>query len=147
MIGVVIVTHCRLAQELVDTAKMIVGDLPQVEAVCLDPGAGPEEARRDIEKAIAKVDDGDGVLILTDMFGGTPSNLSLSFLADDKREVLTGVNLPMLLKLGVGREGKSLREVARFIKEYGQKNISLATEVLAKRVERKEDAGNPGPGR
>src|SRR3990172_3990195 len=101
MIGVVVVTHCRLAQEFVDTARFIVGELPQVEAVCLDPRAGPEEARAEIEKAIGRVDNGDGVLILTDMFGGTPSNLSLSFLGDGEREVLTGVNLPMLLKLGV----------------------------------------------
>ncbi len=136
MIGVVVVTHCRLAQEFVDTAKLIVGELPQVEAVCLDPTAGTEAARADIERAIERVDDGSGVLILTDMFGGTPSNLCLSFLGNDKREVLTGVNLPMLLKLGVGRQGMSLEETARFIKEYGQKNISLASEILTRRVEK-----------
>lgn|SRR3972149_1376988 len=133
MIGVIVVSHCRLAQEFVEVAKLIVGELPQVEAVCLDPALPSEAARAEIEKAIQRVDNGDGVLILTDMFGGTPSNLSLSFLAEEKREVLTGVNLPMILKLGVGREGKSLKETARFIKEYGQRNISLASEILTRK--------------
>ena len=89
-----------------------------------------EQMRSRIQAAIRKVDQGEGVLILTDMFGGTPSNVALSFLTDHRVEVVTGVNLPMLIKLGSLQDEKPLDELAGFIKEYGQRNISVASEVL-----------------
>ena len=100
MIGVVVVTHCHLAEELICAARLVVGeDLKQFQAVSVDPKDGSDQIREKIVAAIRKVDTGQGVLILTDMYGGTPSNISLSFLEEKKIEVITGVNLPMLLKL------------------------------------------------
>ena len=85
---------------------------------------------KEVEKAIKDVDEGDGVILFTDMFGGTPSNLGLSFLDEGKTEVIGGVNLPMVIKASMSREGKTLKELASFIKEYGQNSISLASEIL-----------------
>jgi PTS system mannose-specific IIA component len=116
MIGIVIVTHCNLGQELIRSAEFIVGRLGQVKSVSLNPEDQVEALRGKIAKAIEKVDIGDGVIILTDMFGGTPSNISLTFLADEKVEVVTGANLPMLISLASKREEKSLNKVAREIK-------------------------------
>src|SRR3954470_9744852 len=99
MIGVVVVTHGQLATELVNSAETIVGELPRFAAVSIGWHEDTEDARTEIEQAITRVDDGNGVLILTDMFGGTPSNLAMTFLAEGRVEVLTGVNLPMLIKL------------------------------------------------
>ena len=99
MVGVVIVTHGNMAMELIKTADFIVGRVESITGLCVDPQASSETIRQDIEQAISNVDQGAGVLILTDMFGGTPSNISLSFLESGKIEVLSGVNLPMLLKL------------------------------------------------
>ena len=97
MVGVVVVTHCHLAEELIAAAKLVVGEeLKQFQPVSIDPKEGSEEIREKIIAAIRKVDKGQGVLILTDMYGGTPSNISLSFLEEKKIEVITGVNLPML---------------------------------------------------
>jgi mannose PTS system EIIA component len=139
MIGVVIVTHCRLAEELICAAQLVVGEeLKQFQAVSVEPRDGSEAIREKILAVIRKVDSGKGVLILTDMYGGTPSNISLSFLEDKKIEVITGVNLPMLLKLATYQENFDLEELAAFITDYGQKNINLASEVLKKRVDRKK---------
>ena len=139
MIGVVIVTHCHLAEELICAAQLVVGEeLKQFQAVSVEPKDGSEEIREKILAAIRKVDGGQGVLILTDMYGGTPSNISLSFLEDKKVEVITGVNLPMLLKLATYQENFDLEQLAAFITDYGQKNINLASEVLKKRVDRKK---------
>jgi len=139
MIGVVIVTHCHLAEELICAAQLVVGeDLKQFQAVSVEPKDGSEAIREKILTAIRKVDSGKGVLILTDMYGGTPSNISLSFLEDKKIEVITGVNLPMLLKLATYQENFDLEQLAGFITDYGQKNINLASEVLKKRVDRKK---------
>ena len=99
MVGVVVVTHCRLAEELIAAAELIVGRLKGFAGISIDPGHNPDEIRERIVAAIRKVDKGSGVLILTDLFGGTPSTISFSFLQDDRIEVVTGVNLPMLLKL------------------------------------------------
>ena len=140
MIGVVIVTHCRLAEELIAAAKLVVGEeLKQFQPVSIGPSEGTEDIREKIIGAIRKVDEGQGVLILTDMYGGTPSNISLSFLEDKKIEVITGVNLPMLLKLATHPNEMDLEKLAVFITEYGQRNINLASEVLKKRVEKKKD--------
>jgi mannose PTS system EIIA component len=140
MIGVVIVTHCRLAEELIAAARLVVGEeLKQFQAVSIGPSEGTEDIREKIIGAIRKVDEGQGVLILTDMYGGTPSNISLSFLEDKKIEVITGVNLPMLLKLATHPNEMDLEKLALYITEYGQRNINLASEVLKKRVEKKKD--------
>jgi PTS system mannose-specific IIA component len=133
MVGVVLVTHPHLGEEFIRSAEMICGKMPRVLTVSIDTRKEVEELRRGIAEAIKKVDDGDGVLILTDMFGGTPSNMSLAFLQEDRVEVLTGLNLPMMIKLSNCREGRPLKELARMIKEAGQKNINLASEILQKR--------------
>jgi PTS system mannose-specific IIA component len=139
MVGVVVVTHCHLAEELISAAKLVVGEnLKQFQAVSVDPKEGSEEIREKIVSAIRKVDEGQGVLILTDMYGGTPSNISLSFLEEKKIEVITGVNLPMLLKLATYANDMNLEELASFITDYGQKNINLASDVLKKRADKKK---------
>ena len=139
MVGVVIVTHCHLAEELIAAAKLVVGEeLKQFLPVSIDPKAGSEEIREKIIAAIRKVEEGQGVLILTDMYGGTPSNISLSFLEEKRVEVITGVNLPMLLKLATYKNEMDLEQLAVFITDYGQRNINLASEVLKKKVEKKK---------
>jgi PTS system mannose-specific IIA component len=139
MIGVVIVTHCRLAEELIAAARLVVGEeLKQFQPVSIGPTEGTEDIREKIIGAIRKVDEGQGVLILTDMYGGTPSNISLSFLEEKKIEVITGVNLPMLLKLATHPNDMDLEKLAVFITDYGQRNINLASDVLKKRVEKKK---------
>ncbi len=134
MIGIVIVTHCNLGLELIRSAEFIVGKFGKARAVSLNPEDQVEALRGKIAEAIEKMDTGDGVILLTDMFGGTPSNISLSFLAEGKVEVVTGVNLPMLIGLASKREGKSLNEVAREIKDYGLRSIALAGEILKKEI-------------
>jgi mannose PTS system EIIA component len=111
-----------------------VGSLAQVKAISLNPEDQAEALREKIAFAVEQVDTGEGVILLTDMFGGTPSNISLSFLADGKVEVVTGVNLPMLVGLTSKREGKTLNQAAREIKEYGLRSIALAGEILKKGV-------------
>ena len=139
MVGVVVVTHCHLAEELIAAAELVVGeDLKQFQPVSIDPKEGSEEIREKIISAIRRVDEGKGVLILTDMYGGTPSNISLSFLEEKKIEVITGVNLPMLLKLATYQDDMDLEALAVFITDYGQRNINLASEVLKKRVDKRK---------
>ena len=130
MIGVVIVTHSALADEFLMATQQIVGTVEGIEPISIDPSDPIEEVEKRIKKGIKKVDMGKGVLILTDMFGGTPSNISLSFQERGKVEIVTGLNLPMLIKLSTLREEKSLDDLASFIKSYGQKNIHLASEIL-----------------
>ena len=131
MIGIVVVTHCNLANALLETAKIIVGEIKQTAVVSQQPKDGPEIISKNIAKAIENVDTGNGVLILTDMFGGTPSNISLTFLDQKKVEVITGVNLPMLIKLStIQEQNADLHEIAQIILEYGKKNISMASEIL-----------------
>jgi PTS system mannose-specific IIA component len=134
MIGIVIVTHCNLGLELIRSAEFIVGSLGKAKAVSLNPEDQVETLRGKIAEAIEKMDTGNGVILFTDMFGGTPSNISLSFLAEGKVEVVTGVNLPMLVGLASKREGKSLNQVAREIKDYGLRSIALAGEILKKEI-------------
>ena len=134
MIGVLITTHGKLGSELIKAAELIRGNLKGIIHVSVDQAKGGEDLKKEISTAIKKLDQGRGVLILTDLFGGTPSNISLSFLKEGKVEVITGVNLPMLLKLPDIREGMSLKEFAQYIKDYGVKNISLASEILSKKV-------------
>jgi PTS system mannose-specific IIA component len=127
---VVVVTHGQLATELVNAAETIVGDLPRFAAVSIGWHDAVELAREEIAQAVARVDSGTGVVVLTDMFGGTPSNLAITFLAEGRVEVVTGVNLPMLLKLASTREVADLREVARHIREDGRTGIWVASDLL-----------------
>jgi len=129
-VGVVIVTHYRLGEEFLQALRLIVPDAPPFYAVSIDPHQSVEEMRGAIAEALRTAEKGEGVLILTDMFGGTPSNISLSFLKEHRVEVVTGANLPMLIKLATLSEKKSLEELAPFIKNYGQRNISVASELL-----------------
>jgi mannose PTS system EIIA component len=130
MIGLVVVAHFNLAREMVAATELIVGKQDQFGYVDIFPTDDVDRVKDKVVQALKDVDGGEGILILTDMFGGTPSNISLSFLEEDKVEVVAGVNLPMLIKLISYREGKSLGELSHFIAQYGQKNIYLATDVL-----------------
>jgi mannose PTS system EIIA component len=134
MIGVLITAHGNLGSELIKAAELIKGPINGLLHVSIDQTKGVEDLKKEIGNAIKKLDKGKGVLILTDLFGGTPSNISLSFMKDGKVEVVTGVNLPMLLKLSELKEEMSLKEFACFIKDYGKKNISLASEILEKKA-------------
>ena len=130
MIGVVVVTHGQLAIELVNAAEMIVGDLPQFTAVSIGWHDDVNDAREDISQAIERVRGEAGVLLLTDIFGGTPSNLGMTFLEKDRIEVITGVNLPMLIKLTSLRSSSDLLAVAREMREFGRNAIWVASDLL-----------------
>jgi PTS system mannose-specific IIA component len=136
MVGLVVATHGRLAEEILRTAEGIVGPLEQCEAVAVGAETSMDDARARLAEAVKRVDVGEGVVVLTDMFGGTPANLALTFL-DEKVEVVTGVNLPMILKLATARaESLSLRAAAELLAAYGQKNITLASELLRSRAQK-----------
>jgi PTS system mannose-specific IIA component len=131
MVGILIVTHGRLAQELVETTKIIVGKtVDHVIPISVGWNDDMADIQKTIASAIAKVDQGNGVLILTDMFGGTPSNISLSFLSENA-EIITGVNLPMLIKIVNVGDRYNLKELAHLIHEQGKKSIYLASEILS----------------
>ena len=130
MIGVVVVTHGQLATELVNAAEMIVGDLPQLTAVSIGWHDEANDAREDIARAIERVRGEEGVLLLTDMFGGTPSNLGMTFLEKDGLEVITGVNLPMLIKLASARHSTDLLAVAKEMRDHGRNAIWVASDFL-----------------
>ena len=130
MIGVVVVTHGQLATELVHGAETIVGDLPHVTAVSIGWHEDTQDARDEIAQAISRVTRDHGVLILTDMFGGTPSNLAMTFLAQGSIEVVTGVNLPMLIKLAGVTPQADLLTVAREMREHGRNAIWVASDLL-----------------
>jgi PTS system mannose-specific IIA component len=130
MIGVVVVTHGQLATELLNAAETIVGDLPRFTAVSIGWHEDTQDARDEIAAAIARVQQGQGVLILTDMFGGTPANLAMTFLGQQDVEVLTGVNLPMLIKLAGQKQQDSLLAVAREMREHGRNAIWVASDLL-----------------
>jgi len=131
MIGGLIVTHGRLAIELLNAAEMIVGEVHHITAVSLGWHDDVDMATGMIQKALERVKGPDGVLILTDMFGGTPTNISSTFLDQDKVEVVTGVNLPMLIKLAQIGEGRTLAAAAKIVKEQGQSSIYIASQLLA----------------
>jgi PTS system mannose-specific IIA component len=131
MIGSLIVTHGRLAIELLNAAEAIVGDVQNVVAVSIGWHDDVDIARTMVEKAIQRVDRGGGVLILTDMFGGTPTNIASTFLDDGAIEIVTGVNLPMLIKLTQLTGDVDLASAARSVKENGQSNIHIASELLS----------------
>ena len=130
MIGVIVVTHGQLANELVNAARTIAGELPQFTAVSIGWHDDPSIAREAIAQAIARVQGPKGVLILTDMFGGTPSNLGLTFLEANRVEIITGVNLPMLIKLADLQSSSDLLAVAREMREIGRNAIWVASDLL-----------------
>lgn len=130
MIGVVVLTHGQLAMELLNAAETIVGDLPRFTAVSIGWHEDVRDAREEIAQAIARVDSTDGVLLLTDMFGGTPSNLGITFLEAGRVEIITGVNLPMLIKLASMTERADVTEVARELREHGRNAIWVASDLL-----------------
>ena len=130
MIGVLIVTHQELAQALLSVVDLIMGRQEGMAAVSLDPTLPPETCMEQIKQGLAQVNNSNGVVIFTDMLGGTPSNLSLSFLQEGKVEVVTGVNLPMLMKLAHLRENNNLSEVAAALRDSGRQGITVASEVL-----------------
>lgn len=136
MIGVVIVGHDRLPEEFLQALRGIVGadECAHIHAVGLDPTTtSPEDMRSRIDKALREADQGNGVLIVADMFGGTPSNLAMAFLEEGRVEVVTGVNLPMLVKVARLREELPILETAELARDYGRRNISVASDVLSGR--------------
>lgn len=131
MIGIVIVTHSRLGEALIEAAEFIIGGRSKaLVSVSIDINQSAEKLRKKIDEGIKKVDKKDGVLILTDMFGGTPSNLSYSFLEEGRIEVLSGVNLPILIQAVNTREKLELSKLATSLEKFGKKSISLASGIL-----------------
>jgi PTS system mannose-specific IIA component len=130
MIGILIVTHCDLGAELLNAAEFIVGKVDKADTVAITETSGSEKLRKLIEDKVTALNSGDGVIILTDMFGGTPSNLSLSFLREDQIEVLTGVNLPMIIAIIQNRSDMKLSALAEKAQEAGKGGISLASKLL-----------------
>ena len=130
MIGLVLVTHGRLAEELIAATEHVVGAQRAVRSICIGPDDDMEQRRDDILKAVGDVDDGNGVIVLTDMFGGTPSNLAISIMDRANVEVIAGVNLPMLIKLASVRESEPLATAAISAQDAGRKYISVASALL-----------------
>jgi PTS system mannose-specific IIA component len=131
MIGLVVVTHGRLAEEFLSAAEHVVGPQERIKAVSIGPDDDMEKRRQDILEAATEVEDGDGVIILTDMFGGTPSNLAISVMEKANAEVVAGVNLPMLIKLASVRADGDLKEAVKAAHEAGRKYINVASWVLS----------------
>ena len=131
MIGLVLVTHGRLAEELTGALEHVVGPQTHIASVCIGPDDDMERRRADIMESVAQVDDGDGVVLLTDMFGGTPSNLAISIMEKAKVEVIAGVNLPLLVKLASVRETENLTDAVEAAQKAGRKYINIATQLLA----------------
>ncbi|MCG8504901.1 MAG: PTS sugar transporter subunit IIA [Sphingomonadales bacterium] len=131
MIGMVLVTHGRLAEEFVAATEHVVGEQEALRAICIGPDDDMERRRADIIEAVNQVDQGEGVVVLTDMFGGTPSNLAISVMEKGKIEVIAGINLPMLIKLASVRGAGKLDEAVEAAQEAGRKYINIASHVLA----------------
>ncbi len=130
MIGGVIVSHGKLAEELLNALTIILGEAVNIEALSIGWYSDVEESKKKINESIKRVDQKNGVLIFTDMFGGTPSNLSFSFLKDNQVEIITGINLPMLIKFVSLQRSNNLKDVAKKVVEQGKKNIHLASALL-----------------
>src|SRR5690349_6336015 len=130
MIGLVLVTHGRLTSELIVAMEHVIGPQERIELICIGPDDDMESRRDDIAAAIANVDEGGGVIILTDLFGGTPSNLAISLMKSDEIEVIAGVNLPMLIRLEGARTTMDVRSALAAAREAGRKYISVASELL-----------------
>jgi mannose PTS system EIIA component len=130
MIGLILVTHGRLAQEFLVAMEHVVGKQQNIETIAIGPNDDMEQRRADIAAAISKVDQGKGVIVLTDLFGGTPSNLAISLLEAGRVEVIAGVNLPMLIRLEGARRSMNVREAVAAARDAGQKYISVASDLL-----------------
>jgi PTS system mannose-specific IIA component len=130
MVGIVIVSHGRFAEALISSVQGLIGSLKKIRGVSIWPKENPKEVKERIQKEMAAVDDGDGVLILTDILGGTPMNLTLPLLEGDKVEVVTGVNVPMLVTVSSYRKERSLEEIAALVKKSGRRSIVMAKKVL-----------------
>jgi len=130
MIGLVLVTHGRLAAEFVTAMEHVVGPQTAIEAICIGPDDDMEGRRADIAAAIGAVDDGSGVILLTDLFGGTPSNLAISLMEPGRIEVIAGINLPMLIRLEGARKMMNIKAAIGAARDAGRKYISVASEVL-----------------
>jgi mannose PTS system EIIA component len=130
MIGALVVSHGHLARELVAAAEMIVGEISYIQAVSIGWHDDVNDARKEIEKAIDDVNQGSGIIILTDMFGGTPSNIAFSFHEPGKVDVVTGVNLPMIIKIASQKEGETVETLAKATRDQGQLSISTASDFL-----------------
>lgn len=130
MIGMILVTHGNLAEEFVNAMEHVVGDQPDVATVCIGPNDDMERRRSEIAEAITKVDSGEGVIILTDLFGGTPSNLAISLMQAGKVEVIAGINLPMLIRLAKARSCMPVREAVNAARDAGRNYITVASEYL-----------------
>jgi PTS system mannose-specific IIA component len=131
MIGILIVTHCQLGEALIDASEFIIGSKPEnTESVSIDLNVSAEKLRKIIADGMKRVGQEDGVLILTDMFGGTPSNLSYTFLEEGRVEVVSGVNLPMLIKAVNTRGNMKVDELAALVEAFGKKSISMASGIL-----------------
>jgi PTS system mannose-specific IIA component len=133
MVGILVVSHGRLAEALISSVEFLVGELKRIKGLSIWPKESKKEIKHRIQQKIAEIDDGDGVVILTDIMGGTPTNIALSFLEDEKVEVVTAVNMPMLLTLSSYREGRSLKEIVRLVKRSGRRSITLAKEVFGRK--------------
>jgi mannose PTS system EIIA component len=134
MIGLVLVTHGRLAIEFVTAMEHVVGPQSAVESICIGPEDDMEARRADIAGAVEKVDGGNGVIVLTDLFGGTPSNLAISLMVPGKVEVIAGINLPMLIRLESARRKMGVVDAVAAAREAGRKYISVASEVLGEQA-------------
>ena len=130
MIGMILVTHGSLAEHFIEAMEHVVGRQENVATICIGPNDDMEQRRKDIADAIAKVDDGDGAIILTDLFGGTPSNLAISLLDAGRIEVIAGINLPMLIRLAGARKSLGLRPAAEAARDAGKTYITMASEFL-----------------
>jgi len=130
MIGLVLVTHGRLAEEFVVAMEHVVGQQERIESICIGPEDDMESRRADIAEAIKNVDEGRGVIVLSDLFGGTPSNLAISLMEAGRIEVIAGINLPMLIRLGSARKTMKVTEAVAAARDAGRKYITVASEVL-----------------
>lgn len=130
MVGALVVSHGHLAQELVASAEMIAGEISHIQAVSIGWHDDVNDARREIEKRLAEVDSGTGVLILTDMFGGTPSNIAYSFHEPGKIDIVTGANLPMIIRIAGQKEDEKLEALARAVRDQGRSSIAMGSEFL-----------------
>jgi PTS system mannose-specific IIA component len=131
MIGIVVVSHNNIGFEMINATCRIIPEAKHMKAVSIESNDPPESIRQQISEAVQKVNQGDGILILTDMFGGTPSNICMTFLKPEMVEIISGFNMPMLIKLARLEPNADLIETVHFIQKYGQRNIVIASEVLA----------------
>ena len=141
MIGLILVTHGQLAREFVSAMEHVVGPQAAIESVCIGPQDDAQGRREEISDKIAQVDQGQGVIILTDLFGGTPSNLAISLLEEGKVEVIAGINLPMLIRLARARTEMSVADAVRAARDAGRNYITIASEFLARPSDELKGAG------